>query len=175
MTGMNCRRNFLVVFCLLLFSIPSFAAEEQKAANTQPQASGQIDNPEAGNAQNSLDMAIEQAREEIEKKPSSAEDRVALGYLLLKKGLNEEAGKAFDEALSLNGRYHDALTGKGIILERMGEDQEAEKLLRQALVLNPNPVRTYYELGRLYEKRGDFAQAITEYKNGLEKYKQGRR
>ncbi len=100
---------------------------------------------------------------------------VQLGNLLLKKGSLEEAAKAFDDALAINGRYHDALTGKGIVLARMGKDQEAEETLQKALLLNPNPVRTYYELGSLYEKKGEFGKAIADYKKGIEKYKQGRK
>ena len=93
----------------------------------------------------------------------------------MKKGSLDEAAKAFDDALAINGRYHDALTGKGIVLARKGKDQEAEETLQKALLLNPNPVRTYYELGSLYEKKGDFAKAIAAYKKGIEKYKQGRK
>ena len=57
----------------------------------------------------------------------------------------------------------------------MGKDKEAEELLQKALVLNPNPVRTYYELGFLYEKREDYTSAVAEYKKGIEKYQQGRK
>jgi hypothetical protein len=41
--------------------------------------------------------------------------------------------------------------------------------------LNPNPVRVHYELALLYEKRGEFARAIAEYKEGLIKYQEGKR
>ena len=61
---------------------------------------------------------------------------------------------------------------KGIAMAEKGDLKGAEVILREALRLNPNPARAYYELGRIYEKRGDFIQAIAEYKAGIKKFKQ---
>jgi Tfp pilus assembly protein PilF len=77
--------------------------------------------------------------------------------------------------LRLNPRSFEARIGKGVVLGRQGELDKAEQLLRDALVLNPNPVRVHYELALLYEKRGEFARAIAEYKEGLIKYQEGKR
>jgi len=167
-------RMLIVLFCLVLVSIPPLAAEEQQGVGQAP-AGKRLDRSIEESSQSSLDEAIDLARQRITTDPSSVKEQVNLGYLLLKKGSLEEAEETFDEALSLNARYHDALTGKGIVLARMGKDQEAEELLQKALILNPNPVRTYYELGFLYEKKGDFAKAITEYKKGIAKHSQGRK
>lgn len=152
----------------------AFAAEESQPAG-QP-APAEMDEQSATQpSQASLDEAINLARQKITADPSSVQEQVSLGFLLLKKGALAEAQKVFDDALALNNNYHDALTGKGIVLARMGKDQEAEELLQKALVLNPNPVRTHYELGFLYEKRGDYTSAVAEYKKGIEKHQQGRK
>ena len=164
----------LAALFFMLAAPPSFAAEEQQAVGQTPTGE-KVESPAVGTSQHSLDEAIELARQKIKADPSSEKAQVSLGYLLLKKGALAEAEKAFDDALALNDRYHDALTGKGIVLSRMSKDQEAEEFLQKALILNPNPIRTYYELGLLYEKKGDFAQANTEYKKGIEKFKQGRK
>jgi len=161
--------------CLVFVSVPSFAAGEQEAAGQQVPADQMVEGQAAATQQNPLDEAINLARQRVEAEPASVKAQVALGFLLLDKGAVEEAGTVFDNALAINARFHDALTGKGIVLARMGKDQEAEEFLQKALVLNPNPVRTHYELGLLYEKRGDFAKAVAEYKQGIEKYKQGRK
>lgn len=166
-------RMLLFVFCLVLALNPPLAAEEQKAVDHAP--IGEIARTDDEAPLNSLDEAIDLARQKITADPSSVKELVILGYLLLKKGSLEEAENVFDIALSHNARNHEALTGKGIVLARMDQDQLAEEFLQKALILNPNPVRTYYELGFLYEKKGDFAKAIVEYKNGIEKYKQGRK
>jgi len=163
-----------VVFYLMLVTMPASAAEKQQAVD-QPPTGEEIDRSVDATSRYSLDEAIDLARQRIMADPSSVQAQVTLGNLLLKKGSLVEAEKAFDSALSLNARYHEALTGKGIVLARMGKDQAAEELLQRALILNPNPVRTYYELGLLYEKKGDLAKAIIEYKEGIEKYKQGRK
>ena len=167
-------RIIIVVFCLLSAAVLSFAEEGQQLVG-QASISEKSDSPAVENPGNSLDQAIDSARQKVKEDPSSLKDKTALGYLLLKKGSLEEAGKVFDEVLEVKGNYHEAMTGKGISLSRMGKDQEAEEVLKNALQLNPNPVRTYYELGLLYEKRGDFVQANTEYKKGIEKFKQGRK
>lgn len=164
----------VVIFCLLLVLNPLSAAEELQTVDAA--LDGKV--PESSSEDASqfiLDKDVESARERIKADPSSVREHVNLGYLLLKSGSNNEAEKAFDDALALNPRYNDALTGKGIVLARMGQDQAAEEFLQKALILNPNPVRTHFELGMLYEKKGDFQKAITEYKNGIEKFRQGRK
>jgi tetratricopeptide (TPR) repeat protein len=172
--GKKGGRNLIFVFLLLFALVPSLAAEEAPLEG-QTSAGEQVGVSTAKAPQYSLDEAIGLARQRITAAPSDVKEQVTLGYLLLKKGSHEEAGKAFDGALSLNARTHEALTGKGIALARMGKNQVAEEFLQKALILNPNPVRTYRELGLLYENKGDFAKAVIEYKKGLEKYKQGRK
>ena len=172
--GMTDWRMLLAVFCLVLALNPPLAAEEQQAVDHAPTGE-RIDRKDDESSQSPFEENIEQARQKLKADPSSVKEQVALGYLLLKKGSLEEAGRAFDGALSRNARYHDALTGKGIVLARMDQDQLAEDFLQKALILNPNPVRTYFELGLLYEKKGAFATAVAEYKKGIEKYKQGRK
>jgi tetratricopeptide (TPR) repeat protein len=87
-----------------------------------------------------------------------------------------DAAKAsFDEALRLNPRSHAAMTGEGIVLGRKGNLKEAEQTLKEALIQNPNPVRTHYELGLVYQKSGDLEKAIAEFEEGIKKHQQGRK
>ncbi len=62
----------------------------------------------------------------------------------------------------------------GIALAEQGDLKGAEQQLRAALRLNPEPARVHYELGRIYEKQGDPLRAITEYKAGIRRLRQGR-
>ena len=164
-------RMLFIVCCLVLVTIP-LAAQERQAVKQAPAGGAHVARSPAAVPQNSLNDAIDLARQRIAADPSSEKALVKLGNLLMAKGSLQEAEETFDKALSLNSRYHDAMTGKGIVLARMGRDKEAEEMLQKALVLNPNPIRTYYELGLLYEKQGDFNKAVSEYKKGIEKYKQ---
>jgi tetratricopeptide (TPR) repeat protein len=56
-----------------------------------------------------------------------------------------------------------------MVLARQGNLEEAERLLKEALALNPDPCRTLYELGLVYQKQGNYPQAVTRFKLGIEK------
>ena len=112
------RMLFVGIF-LVLVVLPPLAAEEQQVVDGAP-ASARGDRSPDGAPQNSPSEAIDLARRKIAADPSSEQAQVELGYLLLQKGSLKEAQKAFDDALSLNARYHEALTGKGIVLARRG-------------------------------------------------------
>lgn len=117
---------------------------------------------------------IAAARAAVSGQPASAPAHARLGYLLADSGALDEAMAQFDQALAINPRAYDAKTGRGVVLVKMGKLQEAEAVLKSALVLNPNPVRTHYELGRLYQQKGDYAQALSHFKEGIKKHEQGR-
>lgn len=125
--------------------------------------------------ESSIDRDMRELREQITAAPADALLQVRLGYLLLKKGAPDEARLSFAEALKINPRSHAALTGEGIVLADKGNYREAEQTLKAALAQNPNPVRTHYELGVVYEKLGDFEKAVLEYKEGIKKHQQGRK
>jgi Flp pilus assembly protein TadD len=94
------------------------------------------------------------------------------GYRQIAAGETSAALDSFEEALQMNPRAAAAKAGKGIVLVRLGKLKEAEELLREALVLNPNPTRTHYELGRIYQQQGDFQRAVMEFKLGIEKFQE---
>ncbi|KAB0664841.1 tetratricopeptide repeat protein [Oryzomonas japonica] len=97
----------------------------------------------------------------------------------------QEAAAAYRKALETILQTDDILrrtqlnpgskTGEGLLLARAGNLKEAELALKAALVRNPNPVRTHYELGRVYEASGDPHKALAEYQEGIAKYRQGRK
>ena len=53
--------------------------------------------------------------------------------------------------------------------------KEAETLLTGALKLNPQPALTHYQLGLLYERLGNMAGALTQFKKGISSYEQTRK
>lgn len=124
---------------------------------------------------NSLEDGIRSLREQIARTPDDALLQVRLGYLLLDAGATAEAKAAFDEALKRNRHSPAAMTGEGIVLARTGNLKEAEEMLKAALAGNPNPVRTHYELGLVYERSGAPETALAEYKEGIAKFRQGKR
>ena len=51
---------------------------------------------------------------------------------------------------------------------KIGEDEEARKLFNEILLREPTYVGSYYHLGKLLERAGDFERAIRVYKRGME-------
>jgi len=122
-----------------------------------------------------LDKAIEGLRERLRSNPSLVQCRLRLGYLLLKKSSNDEALKEFEEALQRVPGSHSAKTGKGIALAQKGDLKAAEIIFKDALILNPDPVKVHYELGLVYERMGQLEKALSEFREGINKYQNGRR
>jgi tetratricopeptide (TPR) repeat protein len=122
-----------------------------------------------------IDRCIEVVRNAIKSDTQKPAYYVRLGYLLLKKEAADEALHAFEEALKISPQSHTAKTGKGIALARKGELKSAEAVLTDALILNPDPIRTHYELGLLYEQTGEPDKALKQYKAGIDKYGRGRK
>lgn len=54
---------------------------------------------------------------------------------------------------------------------KIDEDEEARKLFNEILLREPTYVGSYYHLGKLLERAGDFDKAIRVYKRGMEEAK----
>jgi len=54
---------------------------------------------------------------------------------------------------------------------KIGEDEEARNLFNELLLREPTYVGSYYHLGKLLERAGDFDKAIRIYKRGMEEAK----
>ena len=50
---------------------------------------------------------------------------------------------------------------------KIGEDEEAINLFNELLLREPTYVGSYYHLGKLLERAGDFDKAIRIYKRGM--------
>lgn len=54
---------------------------------------------------------------------------------------------------------------------KIGEDEQARNLFNELLLREPSYVGSYYHLGKLLERVGDFDKAIRIYKRGMEEAK----
>ena len=50
-----------------------------------------------------------------------------------------------------------------------GEPDKALEYFQGALKLNPKPEKVHYEMGKVYEKKGDLALAVESYKLALKR------
>src|SRR6185369_11412273 len=112
-----CAILAIAVFCLLQLSLSAWAQDDKagKALDGNNKTS-----PDTS----SLNTDIEAARHETVGDQATPAAHARLGYLLLRKGALNEAMDSFEAALRLNPRYHEAQTGKGIVLARKGDLQQ---------------------------------------------------
>lgn len=94
--------------------------------------------------------------------------------------LPERALTEFDQALALNPRYLEAHIHRGLCLQRLGRNAEAESAFRRAAEVTPPPVAGYpaavagrlanmhADLAHAYLEAGDRARALAEYERALE-------
>lgn len=119
--------------------------------------------------------ALRETETAVRLRPKWAVAHVRRGQILLAAGRIEEARRAFEEALKIVPILPEAKTGLGMTFAREKNWPEAEKRLRDALTLNPDPVRALYEMGRVLEAQGRFKEAAETYKTAITKLREGRR
>ncbi|TMW60248.1 hypothetical protein Poli38472_000290 [Pythium oligandrum] len=88
-----------------------------------------------------------------------------LGHLIRQRNRHSiayclEAIEYFDEALAANPDFIDALYNKASALHAMRQNQEAERLYRRVLELNPNYVGAHLDLGSIHFARGEIDEAV---------------
>ncbi|MEW6486945.1 MAG: tetratricopeptide repeat protein [Thermodesulfobacteriota bacterium] len=121
------------------------------------------------------DKALAAARQAVQSDPSYVEAHVVLGNLLLETS-EEGAGEAlghFEKALELSPKDVDARAGTARVKSIQGDHEEAARILEGAALLNPKPEKLYYELGRVYERAGQFEKAVGAYRKALERLLEG--
>ena len=77
---------------------------------------------------------------------------------------------------ALLSRYPDVRGAKlvqGLIHMKRGQYERAKRLLNEALLMNPDPVRVHYYLGQLYEQQGEHKQAMDHYRQALDRLMTG--
>lgn len=97
----------------------------------------------------------------------SLDIRVDLADLYLHLGRLSEANEYIHQVQRADARHRHAMLLEGILLYRQSNYDEAQRVLSEALVLNPDPSRTHYYLGRVYEAVGNTEQALDHYRQAL--------
>lgn len=78
------------------------------------------------------------------------------------------------EYIEKNGK--DSFLQHALALEyiKIGKDEEARNLFNELLLREPTYVGSYYHLGKLLERVGDFDKAIRIYKRGMDEAKRAK-
>ncbi|HEX6644821.1 MAG TPA: tetratricopeptide repeat protein [Gemmatimonadales bacterium] len=103
-----------------------------------------------------------------------------LGLSLSLLGQMDRALAEFDRALELNPRYLEALIHRGIVLNELGRQPEADESFRRAALADTGSVRglpapvaaqlanRHAELGQAYAEVGALDRAVEQYRRALE-------
>ncbi|MFZ5452159.1 MAG: tetratricopeptide repeat protein [Thermodesulfobacteriota bacterium] len=89
----------------------------------------------------------------------AARDYLKLGLLHAEGGNDEEAAKAFQQAVSMKPGWAEAHSLLGSALARSGKYREAEEQLRKAVALKPDYGEGWYYLGLFLKDRGKTREA----------------
>jgi tetratricopeptide (TPR) repeat protein len=112
--------------------------------------------------------AEEELLKAIELDPANIYIRLDLADLLLRTDRIEESARLVSEAREADPRNLRALSLAGIVLYSQGQLEEARVLLESSLELNPDPARSHYYLGRVFEDVGDKGAAMVQYRQAAE-------
>lgn len=124
-----------------------------------------------------LDLSIknESTEREIESTTGTGENdsSIEIGDLydkagrLYKEGSYPEAKKLYEEALSLDPGYVEALNNLGVIYISDKNFSKAKQLLEKAVRLKPSYVEPYYNMACLHAIRGETTEGLAYFKKAL--------
>jgi tetratricopeptide (TPR) repeat protein len=163
-----------LLLCFLFLPLfPAFEAyagekNRERADSFYRKAGELFDSGDVGNA-------VEAIKKALKADPEYPEAYDMLGHMLIKKGEFDDAIASFNSALKINPRLRTSKTGIGFALLGKGDLKEAESAFMAALKLNPYPSTAHYGLGLVHEKLKDYEEAIHHFKEGIQKYRSGKR
>lgn len=109
------------------------------------------------------DKAIEALKEEIKKKPNSAEAYFNLGLAYGKTGQSEKEIAAYEQAIKLKPNVSSTYFNLGTAYNDIGNKQKAITVLNDAIRLNPDYLKARYTVCKIYIEVGDRQNALKEY------------
>lgn len=114
--------------------------------------------------------ALDLANKAVELDPNLPQAHWIKGFVQLFRNDYDDARKSVEQSLKLAPSYADAYGLLALINNRLGRGEEAIKLIKKGMSLNPYYTWDYpYNLGRGYYNLGEFQQAVTQLKLALER------
>jgi TolB-like protein/class 3 adenylate cyclase/Flp pilus assembly protein TadD len=108
-----------------------------------------------------LDRALELAQKAVALDGSLPQVQWALGYVYVFKKQYQQATDALEHAVRIAPNYADGYALLALINNVLGRPEEAVRLIRKAMTLNPYYGFDYpYNLGRAYYMMGRYAEAV---------------
>ena len=115
-----------------------------------------------------IESAITQMKKARELDPNSVEMALEIGNLLCSIGRGKSALE-ITKGLQTRGYIEKSklLLITGWANRQMGKFEESEKLLLEAIRLNPKSGRAFFELGQVYQAKGEVEKAMLTYYQAL--------
>jgi tetratricopeptide (TPR) repeat protein len=119
--------------------------------------------------QEKYDDALMQFQKVLMREPGNALARINLGYICLKKRIFGEAIEHLSRAIRLNSDRKATLYAHfylGLVYLERDMFEDAQTFFQKTIVLGPNLIEAYFELGRAYWFNGQRDDALRTWRDG---------
>jgi len=119
--------------------------------------------------QEKYDDALMQFQKVLMREPGNALARINLGYICLKKRIFGEAIEHLSRAIRLNSDRKATLYAHyylGLVYLERDMYEDAQTFFQKTIVLGPNLLEAYFELGRAYWFNGQREDALRTWRDG---------
>ena len=116
------------------------------------------------------DEALTNFQKVLMREPSNALARINVGYICLKKRTFGEAIEHLSKAIRLDNDKKATLYAHfylGLVYLEREMYEDAENFFQKTLLLGPNLIEAYYEMGRAYWFNEQKAEALDAWKRGF--------
>jgi tetratricopeptide (TPR) repeat protein len=120
--------------------------------------------------QEKYDDALMQFQKVLMREPGNALARINVGYICLKKGIFGEAIEHLSKAIRLDNDRKATLYAHfylGLVYLERDMFEDAQTFFQKSLVLGPNLIEAYYELGRAFWFNGQRDEALQTWRDGF--------
>jgi tetratricopeptide (TPR) repeat protein len=120
--------------------------------------------------QEKYDDALMQFQKVLMREPANALARINVGYICLKKGIFGEAIEHLSKAIRLDNDRKATLYAHfylGLVYLERDMFEDAQTFFQKSLVLGPNLIEAYYELGRAFWFNGQREEAMQTWRDGF--------
>ncbi|MEO8620326.1 MAG: tetratricopeptide repeat protein [bacterium] len=120
--------------------------------------------------QEKYDDALMQFQKVLMREPANALARINVGYICLKKGIFGEAIEHLSRAIRLDSDRKATLYAHfylGLVYLERDMFEDAQTFFQKTLLLGPNLIEAYYELGRAYWFNGQRDEAMQAWQEGF--------
>ena len=115
------------------------------------------------------DDALMQFQKVLMREPGNTLARINVGYICLKKGIFGEAIEHLSKAIRLDNDRKATLYAHfylGLVYLERDMFEDAQTFFQKSLVLGPNLIEAYYELGRAFWLNDQKAEAMQTWRDG---------